>query len=273
MSSYRRDPREFGSFDEAERWSYRSMKELERAISNRVIPAKAFHLAREDVMRTVEEAEKYFRGYKYPTAAIQKNQNGNWGSAFPNSFYSNKSQQMAAYQSALSYFTSGMVSVIADVSKEQIQAMSVEQSFGELTAFRVWRVTGKPELKSSYRDTIWPVGQIMKAHLPPASDTASGLYGWKSVFELAEYSKRIQESARSNYDINTDTLRMSPIDVPTLCIGRVHLWGEVIEHERGYRAEFARIISLDDCIDENGKWDGAGLEKMRELYFPKEQSK
>jgi hypothetical protein len=27
--------------------------------------------------------------------------------------------------------------------------------------------------------------------------------------------------------------------------GSVRLWGEVVEHEIGYRAEFARIISLD----------------------------
>lgn len=269
MSQFLRDTREFRSFDDVERWSYRSMKELESAVINRNISDRAFHLAREDVMRTVEEAEKYFRGYRYRivkpgnvTPSINSTSRNYYGP-----------MGVSAVQSALSYFTSGMVSVIADFTAAQIQALPLEQSFGELIAFRVWRVTGKPELKSSYRDTIWPVGQIMKAHLPPASDTASGLYGWKSVFELAEYSKRIQESARSNYDINTDTLRMSPIDVPTLCIGRVHLWGEVIEHERGYRAEFARVISLDDCIDENGKWDGAGLARMRELYFPKAESK
>lgn len=270
MSQFFRDPREFKSFDDVERWSYRLMKELESAVRNRNIPDRAFHLAREDVMRTVEEAEKYFRGYKYTTAATLKNQNGGWGSMFPSPFHSNKSQRSAqAYQSALSYFTSGMLSVVAEVSKEQIQVMPVEQSFGELTAFRVWRVTGKPELKSSYQQTLWPVAQIMKAHILPAENVQSGLYGWKSVFELAEYSRNIQESARHNWDHE----RNQPHEVPVLCIGRVHLWGEVIEHERGYRAEFARIISLDDCIDENGKWDGEGLARMRELYFPKDESK
>lgn len=241
MSQFLRDPREFRSFDEAERWSYRSMKELESAVINRNIPDRAFHLAREDVMRTVEEAEKYFRGYKYKTVGPAAGSISNAIPSSPNLNYSEK-----------------------DLAK-----LPVEQSFGELTAFRVWRVTDKPELKSSYQQTLWPVAQIMKAHILPAENVQSGLYGWKSVFELVEYSRNIQASARGNWDHE----RNQPHEVPVLCIGRVHLWGEVIEHERGYRAEFARIISLDDCIDENGKWDGEGLQRMRELYFPKEQSK
>ncbi len=28
-------------------------------------------------------------------------------------------------------------------------------------------------------------------------------------------------------------------------VGRVALWGEVVEHERGYRAEFGKVVSLD----------------------------
>jgi hypothetical protein len=31
-------------------------------------------------------------------------------------------------------------------------------------------------------------------------------------------------------------------------LGKVELWGEVVEHEDGYRAEFAAINSLDDII-------------------------
>jgi hypothetical protein len=40
-----------------------------------------------------------------------------------------------------------------------------------------------------------------------------------------------------------------PEDSPpdAVVFGRVELWGEVIEHEDGYRAEFASIVSLD-CL-------------------------
>jgi hypothetical protein len=30
-----------------------------------------------------------------------------------------------------------------------------------------------------------------------------------------------------------------------LLFGRVKIWGEVIEHQAGYRSEFARIVNLD----------------------------
>ena len=30
-----------------------------------------------------------------------------------------------------------------------------------------------------------------------------------------------------------------------LVLGKVKIWGEVVEHERRYRSEFARIVSLD----------------------------
>ena len=41
--------------------------------------------------------------------------------------------------------------------------------------------------------------------------------------------------------------------------GRVKLWGEVVEHEWGYRSQFARIISLD-------YGDPELLEKFRVIY-------
>jgi len=31
-----------------------------------------------------------------------------------------------------------------------------------------------------------------------------------------------------------------------IIIGKVKLWGDVVEHEHGYRAEFAKIVSLDE---------------------------
>ncbi len=30
-----------------------------------------------------------------------------------------------------------------------------------------------------------------------------------------------------------------------MLLGGVKIWGEIVEHEAGYRSEFARIISLD----------------------------
>lgn len=44
-------------------------------------------------------------------------------------------------------------------------------------------------------------------------------------------------------------------------IGTVALWGEVIEHEEGYRAEFAKVMSINRLIGEGGN-----LDELRALY-------
>ena len=46
-------------------------------------------------------------------------------------------------------------------------------------------------------------------------------------------------------------------------IGTIALWGEVIEHEMGYRAEFGQVASLDEII--NG--DEALLVALRKTYL------
>jgi len=44
-----------------------------------------------------------------------------------------------------------------------------------------------------------------------------------------------------------------------LLFGRVKIWGEVVEHENGYRSQFGRIVSLD-------YGDPELLEKFRKIY-------
>jgi hypothetical protein len=43
-------------------------------------------------------------------------------------------------------------------------------------------------------------------------------------------------------------------------MGRVKLWGDIVEHERGYRAEFAKITAIDACTD------GSKLTTLRARY-------
>jgi len=50
-----------------------------------------------------------------------------------------------------------------------------------------------------------------------------------------------------------------PIGDGEILFGRVKIWGEVVEHEWGYRSQFARIISLDHG-------DPELLEKFRVIY-------
>lgn len=57
-------------------------------------------------------------------------------------------------------------------------------------------------------------------------------------------------------------LALDPVNepLPTMAVGTVRLWGEVIEHERGYRAEFAKVHSLDHVFGE------ADLAALRARY-------
>ena len=45
----------------------------------------------------------------------------------------------------------------------------------------------------------------------------------------------------------------------SLLFGKVKIWGEVVEHEGGYRSEFGKIVSLD-------YGDPELLEKFRKIY-------
>ena len=60
----------------------------------------------------------------------------------------------------------------------------------------------------------------------------------------------IQSNEEYGYDI--------PGSEPLL-FGKVKIWGEVVEHEAGYRSEFGKIASLDFG-------DAELLEKFRKIY-------
>ena len=55
-----------------------------------------------------------------------------------------------------------------------------------------------------------------------------------------------------------DEYGYGPGDEPLL-FGKVKIWGEVVEHEAGYRSEFGKIMSLDYGHPEL-------LHKFREIY-------
>jgi hypothetical protein len=46
-------------------------------------------------------------------------------------------------------------------------------------------------------------------------------------------------------------------------VGRVSLWGTVIEHEKGYRAENARILAFDDIVS----WSSFNTQKALALVI------
>jgi hypothetical protein len=113
---------------------------------------------------------------------------------------------------------------------------------GEIVAYRAWRVI-VPRLFRRGDDLLHSVLMRDYVWLPdvPASGdiTTHGIYSFRHVIRsIKEYG----------YDVHG-----------TLLFGEVKIWGEVVEHEAGYRSEFGKIISLDYGPPEL-------LDKFRKIY-------
>lgn len=69
------------------------------------------------------------------------------------------------------------------------------------------------------------------------------------------------------YKLARDFLNEHGLVLPVY--GKVALWGAIIEHEKGYRAEFAKIISLEPSSakkdDLHKRW-GVTIGDLRQRY-------
>lgn len=106
---------------------------------------------------------------------------------------------------------------------------------GEFYAWRCW-IIDMPDVRlhSMAVNAVWNPGEIMG--LGRASDMLNG-GGHKLMtgYGNGVHAFKTTEQMKENYLPNSNFI-----------YGVVALWGEVIEHEQGYRAEFAKIVSLDD---------------------------
>lgn len=95
---------------------------------------------------------------------------------------------------------------------------------GEIVGYRCWRLVDG-FLYSCYQEQVlWEPGKIVEG------DTSSGegVHAFKDRLAMGAYGHRYSGNG-------TDIVS-----------GTVHLWGDVVEHERGYRASKAAIASIDD---------------------------
>ena len=98
--------------------------------------------------------------------------------------------------------------------------------FGKLVAYRIWRID-RNRLISLSAGYVWKPGTNGPAQGMDAY--SGGFYAFKELSEALELSggPRSRHGRRHPY-----------------AIGKVSLWGEIVEHEFGYRAQFAKIIEL-----------------------------
>ena len=93
---------------------------------------------------------------------------------------------------------------------------------GEIIAYRAWKLTPEGFLRGMFNDYDWKPDAIEG----PADISWWGLHAFKTL-----------RQAVSQYEYCSVN--------GTVIFGTVALWGEVIEHERGYRAEFSKIVALN----------------------------
>jgi hypothetical protein len=111
------------------------------------------------------------------------------------------------------------------------KAKSIEDagiSAGEIIGHRVWRITGGL-LRSMAVDTVWAPNEVMEGK--PGDHNGMGVHAFKTAsLALTEYGA-----------------------LPEIVVGTVLLWGDVIEHELGYRAQFGKVNSIDFLLGEKSE--------------------
>ncbi len=114
---------------------------------------------------------------------------------------------------------------------------------GEIIGYRAWLVAERSWFSRSQDRlcSVYVSDYVWEPDKPASGDVRThGIYSFQSVVR-----------SRAEYAFVTPR---SP-----LLFGKVKIWGEVVEHERGYRSQFARIVSLD-------YGDPELLEKFRAIY-------
>ena len=129
---------------------------------------------------------------------------------------------------------------------------------GEISATRCWRLIDD-RLHSTYKtEYIWEpdspmIGDVRQEY---------GVHAFKDITYVIEYAHEI-----THWDwmwgLDNAALEFEATPPPIIVIGTVNLWGEIVEHDRGYRAEFAKIKTLDSVV---GGGEHAVLIALRKYY-------
>jgi hypothetical protein len=96
-----------------------------------------------------------------------------------------------------------------------------------MVGWRVWRLADprlrEGALMSTFMTSIWPAGAAMKACC--GSDTAGLRHGIHAFADRGQAEEYFDDQSRGKTTPHV--------------LGKVALWGRVVIHERGYRAQFA----------------------------------
>jgi len=118
---------------------------------------------------------------------------------------------------------------------------------GEIVAHRVWKICPGGYLRSVTQNSVWAPNEPMHGEINyRGMDFQVGVHAFKSQRDAFE------EYGLSGYDPRA--------------VGKVLLWGDVVEHEKGWRAEYGRVHSIDHLCNVPWWREGWVLRRIRNRY-------
>lgn len=121
--------------------------------------------------------------------------------------------------------------------------MPTEFSIGEVVGWRCWRkMHNDGKLRSAFvGNADWSGGAVIGG--APVTRIVAGVHAWKTLRQAKWYARDVAIWPRSG--------RRPPFDV---VIGKVLLWGDIIEHKKGYRAQYGRVEQITHRLSYTGEW-------------------
>ena len=123
---------------------------------------------------------------------------------------------------------------------------------GEIIGYRAWWVVSVADhwrLRSLAHQHVWEPGAIEQGdtekvvqHYLHWDFTERRIFGGVYSFKTAELDLGLQERVIMTREGHI------PSSYLGLAIGTIYLWGDVVEHETGWRASHAKLRSLDEII-------------------------
>ena len=148
---------------------------------------------------------------------------------------------------------------------------------GELIGYRLWWVIRRNYICSLAHRRLWKPeetvrGDISKIVASHAWNVVwGGIYSFSSPEEMFG-EKYVMLSQISDWGDRAVAISAAELygvwsalaETSIFVTGTIKMWGDVVEHETGYRAEYAKLQSLDEIYGS----DWGHLESLRRKYLP-----
>lgn len=152
---------------------------------------------------------------------------------------------------------------------------------GEIIGHRLWWIIkkdGEDWLCSIAHRRLWTPGETVYGDVDKTVMMDMVLLGhiWGGTYAYSAglaFALEVQEMKRLTdlvREFGGDFSMLNPFSFPQWCalretstfaVGRIKMWGEVIEHKDGYRAEYAKLLAIDAVYGD------CDIDKLREKYL------